>query len=104
MTDAPKCKERKLKTCLMPKFRRWFLVDGDRLVKIKSLRPHWDNGMLWWPSLLIDSGGGRSSITLGWNWARVTAPFRSDYVGIKDKFGLGTGNASHTHSSKTSTR
>lgn len=64
-----------------PKFRRWFLQDDDRLIKVRwasLLRPTFVKGMgLEWISMLIDSRGGaeRTSATLVWNWPRLRAPF-----------------------------
>lgn len=56
------------------KFWRWLLRDGsiDRIVRIKSLRPAWDDRYrcLAWSVLLVDCGVQRSTITPLWTKER----------------------------------
>lgn len=63
---------------LRPSFRRWFLSEGDRLVRIKSLRPQWGSYGLEWPVLVIKMKGyGQMTITPCWTWQRLLLPWRT---------------------------
>lgn len=61
------------------KTRFWNAVLGEdfcRVVKIKSLMPYIADGMIWWPSLLVDDRAKQRSTTEpGWNQVRIKAIF-----------------------------
>lgn len=61
----------------VPRLRRWFLEDGDKLVRVKSWRPYLGPHGLEWPCLLIDSNRHRRmSINPVWDRSRLLSPFR----------------------------
>jgi len=44
----------------------------DRLVRIKSWRPRWDEHGPLWPTMLVDlRGGQRMTVQPVWDWERV---------------------------------
>lgn len=43
-----------------------------RVIRIKSLRPTWCDGQIWWPVLLVDDHNRqRVTITPAWNLRRI---------------------------------
>jgi hypothetical protein len=43
-----------------------------RVIRVKSLRPYWAEGQMWWPCLLVDDQNrSRVTVTPGWNLARI---------------------------------
>ena len=70
------------------KMRQWFLNDGDRLVRIKSMWPvvFFRPFEFLWPTMLISSRGcGRMTVQPVWNWPRLKAPFVSAETKHVDK-------------------
>ena len=67
MTDKPV-------TTLSTRFWRWLIRDNriNRVVRVKTLRPCWDSycGAIGWPTLLVDRGYQRMTITPIWDKAR----------------------------------
>lgn len=62
---------------MLPKLRRWFLDDGDKLIKIRSLRLH--RGQYGWegPCMLVDKHRlNRMTVWPVWDSMRLLAPFR----------------------------
>ena len=66
----------------MRRFLKWLcLAEGDRIVRIKSLRPSlyrnpWGRWELSWPCLLVDRlGGSRATVWPVWDRARVLGLF-----------------------------
>lgn len=59
---------------LRTRFWRFITRDQtlDRVVKVKSLRPYWDerSKAVGWPTLLIDRGAQRVTVTPIWDRAR----------------------------------
>lgn len=49
-------------------FKFLFLKERDHLVKIVSVRPHWDDHVkaIGWPTMLIDNNLGRMTVTTLW--------------------------------------
>jgi hypothetical protein len=73
----------------MKRFLQWLcLEDGDRIVRIKSLRPvicrnHWSGRReLLWPTLLVDRRGGRRETSQPvWDRVRFRQLFRGGHHG-----------------------